>query len=104
MHDMAETLAPHLDIDRLEKFGLALADDLNPAGLDIRIVAGKSQPGLLHPWMGNSPFQVLLAAQNLEMQVAELVAEQLTDFDVGSPAHGSMTPAPRVRGSRRDRP
>lgn len=49
--DRTQSLGPKIIIQGGEELELALADDLDPARLDVFVEAGERQSRLLHPWV-----------------------------------------------------
>jgi hypothetical protein len=57
--------------------GLALADDLHAARLDVGEVACEGQARLLHPRVGDRIVEVGLSRQDAQVEACELLAQQL---------------------------
>ena len=95
--DDVESLVPLALAQGAEICGLALTDDLDSPGFDVRVVAGESEPRLLHPGVGDSVVEVRGAAQHREAQPCELFAEELTDLDVSRVAHSRRSPEAGAR-------
>ncbi len=87
---LVEALAPGGLVERLQEGDLARADDLHPARLDVGVVAGEGEAGLLDPGIRNLSRKILLAPQDPELQIGQLGAEQLrhlhVDLDSAHPA------------------
>jgi hypothetical protein len=75
--DAAEPLAALPRLDREQVLDLALAHDLDATGLDVGVIAGERQTGLLHARMSDRIVEVLFAGDHRQVEIGELVAEKL---------------------------
>src|SRR5439155_22256530 len=63
----------------LQIFRLRLADDLDAPRLDVFVIAGEREAGLLDTWAQDDAVEPVVAGDELQREVLELARQQRTD-------------------------
>src|SRR6266699_702898 len=90
--DVAYTLLAQTRGQRLEIFRFRLADDLDAPRLDVFVVAGEGEAGLLNPWPQDRAIEAVVAGDELQRELIELRGDERPDRGLEEVflVHGSM--------------